>query len=134
MGNFLKLPVSQIIPSQDFLKENTVRHIFQCLADGNTEDLPPTPIVRRHPIADVYIAIDGHNLLAVRDYRGEVVDVYVAESETDGLPDDGSASITERNAELLAKYDSALQEADRLTLQGIACFADLSQKYPELFV
>jgi hypothetical protein len=74
----------KIALSQDFLKERTVK-FFSCLRDGNTEDLPPTPLVRKDDEGNL-LAIDGHNLIAARQFRGEDVEVIVAESPIDGLP------------------------------------------------
>jgi hypothetical protein len=53
------------------------------------------------------VAIDGHNLIAVRQFRGEEIEVIVAESPTDDLPSTTEANVT-RNEELAAKYESAL--------------------------
>jgi hypothetical protein len=49
------------------------------------------------------VAIDGHNLIAVRQFRGEDIDVIIAESSTDGLPPTTEANVA-RNEELAAKY------------------------------
>lgn len=132
MGKFETVPAFQLLPSQDFLKENTVRFIFQCRREGNTDDLPPEPIVRHHPQKNQYIAIDGHNKIAVWDYAGEEITVYVVDSASDCLPGDSEA-IAARNADLAAKFDSALTECDRLAARGMKSFIDLEGKYPELF-
>ena len=121
----------KIAPSQDFLKERTVKFIFSCLRDGNTEDLPPTPLVRKDDEGNL-VAIDGHNLIAARQYRGEDIDVIVAESATDGLPPTSEANIT-RNEELAAKYDSVLDERRKVAAEGIVTFADLIARYQPLF-
>lgn len=121
----------KIAPSQDFLKERTVRFIFSCLRDGNIEDLPPTPLVRKDNEGNV-VAIDGHNLIAVRQFRGEDIEVSVAESSTNGLPPATEANIT-RNEELAAKYDSVLDERRKVASEGIVTFADLITRYQPLF-
>lgn len=120
-----------IAPSQDFLKERTVRFIFSCLHEGNAADLPPTPLVRKDSEGNV-VAIDGHNLIAARHFRGEDIEVNVAESPTDGLPPTTEANIT-RNEELAAKYDSVLDERRKVASEGIVTFADLIARYQPLF-
>lgn len=121
----------KIAPSQDFLKERTVKFIFSCLRDGNTKDLPPTPLVRKDDEGNL-VAIDGHNLITVRQFRGEDIEVIVAESATDGLPPTTEANIT-RNEELAAKYDSVLDEQRKVAAEGIVTFADLIARYRPLF-
>jgi len=121
----------KIAPSQDFLKERTVKFIFSCLRDGNTEALPPTPLVRKDEEGNL-VAIDGHNLIAVREFRGEDIEVIVAESSTDGLPPTTEANTT-RNEELAAKYDSVLDERRKVAAEGIVSFADLIARYQPLF-
>jgi hypothetical protein len=122
---------AKIAPSQDFLKERTVRFIFSCLRDGNTENLPPTPLVRKDDEGNL-VAIDGHNLIAARQFRGEDIEVIVAESSTDGLPPTTEANIT-RNEELAAKYDSVLDERRKVAAEGVVTFADLIARYQPLF-
>src|SRR5687767_4932704 len=112
----------KIAPSQDFLKEGTVRFIFACLHDGNTEALPPTPLVRKDDKGNL-VAIDGHNLIAVRAFRGEDVKVIIAKSSADGLPLTTEANAI-RNQELAAKYDSVLDERQKVTAEGVVTFAD----------
>lgn len=121
----------QIAPSQDFLKEGTVRFIFSCLRSGNTKELPPTPLVRKDDKGNL-VAIDGHNLIAVRQFRGEDIEVIVAESSTDGLPPTTEANIT-RNEELAAKYDSVLDDRQKVAAEGIVTFSDLIARYQPLF-
>ncbi len=121
----------KIAPSQDFLKERTVRFIFSCLREGNTEDLPPTPLLRKDDAGNL-VAIDGHNLIAARQFRGEDVEVIVAESSADGLPPTTDANVT-RNEELAAKYDSVLGERQKVAAEGIVTFADLIARYQPLF-
>ena len=121
----------KIVPSQDFLKERTVKFIFSCLREGNTEDLPPTPLVRKDDEGNL-VAIDGHNLIAARQFRGEDVEVIVAQSSTDGLPPTTEANIT-RNEELAAKYDSVLDEQRKVAAEGIVTFTDLIARNQALF-
>jgi len=121
----------KIAPSQDFLKEGTVRFIFACLRDGNIEDLPPMPLVRKDDRGNL-IAIDGHNLIAVRAFRGEDIEVIVAESSDDGLPSTTEAN-NARNQELAAKYDFVLDERQKVAAEGIVTFADLIARYQPLF-
>jgi hypothetical protein len=121
----------QIAPSQDFLKEKTIKFIFACLRDGNTDDLPPTPLVRKDEEGKL-VAVDGHNLIAVRLFRGEDIEVIVAESSSDGLPPTTEANIT-RNRELADKYESVLVERQKVAAEGIVTFADLITRYQPLF-
>jgi hypothetical protein len=120
-----------IHPSQDFLKEKTVRYIFGCIADGRLDELPPTPLVRKDERGN-FVAIDGHNLIAVRAFRNEPITVIVATSPQDGLPPVGDAN-TERNRELAEKFDTVLAERQRVEEEGIRSFFDLIKKYPDLF-
>ena len=121
----------QISPSQNFLKEKTVRFIFDYLRDGNSGVLPPTPLVRKDEEGNL-VAIDGHNLIAARLFREEDVEVIVAESVTDGLSPTTEANIT-RNKELAAKFDSVLEERRKVAAEGVITFADLIARYQPLF-
>jgi hypothetical protein len=121
----------KIAPSQDFLKEKTVRFIFGCLREGNTEDLPPTPFVRRDEAGNL-VAIDGHNLIAARLVRGEDIDVIVAESAEPLLPATTEGNVA-RNEELAVKFDTVLAERQRVASEGIMTFGDLVGKYRPLF-
>jgi len=127
----MQISPNQILPSQDFLKEKTVRFILECLTTGNLDELPPTPLVRRDAEGRL-VAIDGHNLIAVRHYRQEPIEVIVATSATDGLPPTSEANIT-RNQELADKYDTVLDEQRRVAAEGITGFGALIEKYPALF-
>ncbi len=127
----ISISPEKIAPSQDFLKERTVKFIFSCIREGNTEELPPTPLVRKDDEGNL-VAIDGHNLIAARQFRGEDIEVIVAESATDGLPPTTEANIT-RNEELAAKYDSALDERRKVAAEDIVTFADLIARYQPLF-
>jgi hypothetical protein len=121
----------EILPSQDFLKEKTVRYIFDCIDTGRFDDLPPTPLVRKDETGRL-IAIDGHNLIAVRLFRNEPIRVIIADSPHGGLPPTTEANI-ERNRELAEKFDTVLKEQRRVEQEGIKSFFDLLHKYPELF-
>ncbi|HSX04864.1 MAG TPA: hypothetical protein VLF69_00100 [Candidatus Saccharimonadales bacterium] len=123
---------AKIHPSQDYLKEGTVRFILECIRTGNLKDLPPTPLVRADETGEL-IAIDGHNLIAVRQFLGQSVEVVLATTAGDGLPATSQANI-ERNKELALKYDSALSEQRRVAAAGITSFADLIANYPNLFI
>lgn len=120
-----------ILPSQNFLKEKTVRYILGCIEDGRFDELPPTPLVRKDEAGQL-VAIDGHNLIAVYLYRDEPINVIVANSSTDGLPPTTEANIT-RNQELAEKFDTVLVERRNVEKEGINDFFDLINKYPDLF-
>jgi hypothetical protein len=128
----MKVSPESILPSQNFLKEKTVRFIIECLRTGNLDELPPTPLVRENSEGRL-VAIDGHNLIAVRQFRGEEIDVIIAASAQDGLPPTSEANIT-RNQELADKFDSVLEEQERVATEGITGFDALITQYPELFV
>jgi hypothetical protein len=120
----------QILPSQGFLKEKTIRFILECFRTGHIDELPPTPLVR-HDEEGNLVAIDGHNLIAVRLHRNEPIDVIVATSPEDGLPETSEANAA-RNRDLAEKYDTVLAEQRCVAAEGIASFADLITKYPDL--
>ena len=121
----------QILPSQDFLKEKTIRFILECFRTGRIDELPPTPLVR-HDEEGNLVAIDGHNLIAVRLHRNEPIDIIVVTSPEDGLPETSEANAA-RNRDLAEKYDTVLAEQRRVAAEGIASFGDLIAKYPDLF-
>jgi hypothetical protein len=55
----VSLDINQLIPSQDYLKEDTVKYILECYERNDMLQLPPPPLVRLHPgDIDKYIAID----------------------------------------------------------------------------
>lgn len=130
MANLIDIDPSQIQPSQDFLKDSTVAYIFRCIQENREEDLPPTPIVRRD--GDNIVAIDGHNLLAVRSYLGHTQKVHVAANAHDGLPPINVMN-NDRNHDLLEKYEMVLGERDKARLQGILTISDLVQSRQNLF-
>ena len=120
-----------IIPSQDFLKPATVRFIFDCIKSGDLDKLPPEPIVRKDENGNL-IAIDGHNILAVRSFNDEAIEVHVATSANDGLPEVSDANIA-RNDDLRMKFDDVLKERVVLHDAGVDSFEDLIEKYHDLF-
>lgn len=127
----MRVPAEQLLPSQDFLKPTTVGFILDCFRKGTLDQLPPAPIVRKDENGRL-IAIDGHNLIAVKLYRGEDVEVHLATSPDDGLPATSNANI-QRNADLKNKYDSVLAERVMVQKKGIRTFRDLLSLYPSLF-
>jgi hypothetical protein len=126
-----ELSPETILPSQNFLKEKTVRYILDCIARRHLDELPPMPLVRKDKNGKL-VAIDGHNLIAVRLFRKELITVIIATSSTDGLPPTTEANIA-RNQELAEKFDTVLDERHRVEQEGILNFTDLLQKYPDLF-
>ena len=127
----MKVFPNDIAPSQDFLKPKTVEYIFDCIQKGKLDNLPPSPIVRKDDRGNL-IAIDGHNLLAVKVFLKETVDVHLAISSLDGLPETSEANVS-RNIDLKEKFDTVLDNRDRLKKVGINTFEDLITKYPDLF-
>jgi len=127
----MKVSPNQILPSQDFLKPRTVAFIFECIQKGALDQLPPDPIARKDENGKL-IAIDGHNIIAVRLHRGEDVEVHVAASADDGLPATSEANI-QRNADLKEKFDAVLAERARVRGEGIDTFSDLVGRYENLF-
>ena len=135
MGRFTTLQPRQIKPSQDFLKPATVSFILACLKSGEIEKLPPPPIVRADPSGG-YVAIDGHNLIAVATFLKQSVPVYIAVSHNDGLdPADqlNSSGALDRNRDLAEKYDIVVRQSQTLSRHGIASFAELVEANRELF-
>ena len=120
-----------ILPSQDYLKPGTVKFILACISNGESEKLPPTPVVRADSTGRL-VAIDGHNLIAVMSKLGKKIDVHIAKSKTDKLPDKNGAN-TSRNIDLSDRYDSVLSDQGKVSANGINSFSDLIAKYPDLF-
>lgn len=127
----VSVPPETVAPSQDFLKEKTILFILECIRKGELDRLPPTPLVRKDA-AGRLTAIDGHNLLAVRQYRGESVEVCIVDSVDDRLPEVSEAS-AERSRELARKFDTVFSEREETAAKGMASFADLVEKYRPLF-
>jgi hypothetical protein len=121
----------RVQPSQDFLKEKTTKFILECIKNGEEDQLPPTPILRKDDQGQL-VAIDGHNLLAVMAYFDRKVEVHIAENNEDGLPATSEANII-RNQDLKNKFESCLDARDEVQRNGVHSFRDLLIKYPELF-
>lgn len=122
---------NNIQPSQNFLKEDTVKYILDCIRHGDLDKLPPTPIVRKDKDRNL-VAIDGHNLIAVKQYLDQDVNVHIASSPHDGLPPTSEANVS-RNKDLENQYDDSLKNSARVADEGIKSFSDLAAKYPNLF-
>lgn len=127
----MKVNPNSILPSQNFLKEGTVRFIAECIRENKLDMLPPAPIVRNDEQGRL-VAIDGHNLIAVKSCLGQDIEVHVATSASDGVAETSEANKI-RNQELANKFDVTLSEQQRVASEGIASFADLIAKYDELF-
>lgn len=122
---------NQILPSQDFLKPDTLKYILACMESGELEKLPPAPIVRKDESGNL-IAIDGHNLIAVKQSLGKEVEVHLATSAEDGLPAVSESNIA-RNRDLKDKFESVIIDNKRLQESGITTFDDLIAQYADLF-
>lgn len=127
----MRVSPDEILPSQDFLKPDTVKYIFACIKSGELEKLPPSPIVRKDESGNL-IAIDGHNLIAVKLSLGQDIDVHLASSADDGLPADSEANI-QRNKDLKEKFESVITVNQQLRETGILTFNDLLDRYKDLF-
>jgi len=127
MGQLLLLKTEFIKPSQDFLKKGTVDFILDCYKEGRLDALPPAPMVRRcSDNSNMYVAIDGHNLIAVNRFLGKECEVYLVSSAEDYLPNpDNRESIIQRNKDLADKYASSVREADKINMS----FDDLIKKF-----
>jgi len=126
----MKVNPERILPSQDFLKPKTLTYILACIKNGNLDKLPPSPIVRKDSKGNM-IAIDGHNLIAVKLIRKEDIDVHIAKSANDGLPEMSEADI-QRNQDLRDKFDTVLVDRETLEAQGINTFSDLVTRYDSI--
>lgn len=127
----MKVSPDQILPSQDFLKPQTVGFILECIKNGEVEKLPPDPIVRKDDDGNL-VAIDGHNLIAVMLHKEQDIEVHLAKSANDGLPATTEANI-QRNQDLKEKFAFAINERVRLYNEGIVNFQDLIDRYADLF-
>jgi len=127
----MKVSANQILPTQEFLKPDTVKYILECIKTNRLDDLPPQPIVRKDSKGKL-IAIDGHNLIAVKAFQGEDINIHLAESPQDGIQGN-TEPIKLRNKDLLKRYDSALQDRKKLQTLNINSFSDLISKYKDLF-
>ena len=133
MGLLIKENPDRIMPSQGFVKEDTVEFILQCIVKGELEKLPPAPIVRKHPSRSGYVAIDGHSLLVVKSMLHERAELYLAKSSIDYLskkefPKNSEESLSSRNRDL-SKFESVLAKAEILQSEGIKTILDLRNKY-----
>ena len=125
MGKLIRIKTADIIPSQDFIKDGTIRYIKDCINKGREDELPPTPIIRKHPKTSKYIAIDGHNLLVAYDSLDKELEMYVAESKDDGLTGSSDA-IMKRNQDLKEKFDQVLESIKNIDVKTIG---ELRKKY-----
>jgi len=137
MGKLISIEPKKLKPSQDYLKENTVKFILTCFYENREELLPPVPIVRHDTENDVFIAIDGHNLIAIYDLFDKNIDVYVADSAEDELlekifTESSREGLESRKLELKEKYESVLYEYKKLKRVDINSFSDLRNKYSYL--
>lgn len=131
MGYFQKISTKEISPSQNYLKEDTIYYILKCIEENKEEKLPPPPIVRKNPQrANSFIAIDGHNLLAVFDMLKKPCTVFVVENKEDKLKNSSNnPAIEKRNQELKEKFEHCVKENERVRKEGITSFIDLRRKY-----
>lgn len=135
MGQLIKVKANEIIPSQNFVKEDTIGYILKCIVNNEEDRLPPTPIVRNDPNSSGYIAIDGHNLIIIYDLLKRDCEVYLAKSSNDKLtelPKSSPDAIAKRNEDLAQKYDQVIDDVIQLKNKGISTFKDLRAKYPYL--
>jgi hypothetical protein len=127
----MKVSPSLILPSQDYLKPDSIKFIYQCINSGRLNELLPPPIVRRDKDGNL-IAIDGHNLIAVKLHRGEDIEVHLAKLDDDGLPETNEANI-KRNIDLKKRFNSVIEDRARTKAKGIEAFADLIELNRSLF-
>jgi hypothetical protein len=120
-----------ILPSQDFLKPMTVQYIFDCLKSGELDKLPPQPIVCKDHHGQL-VAVDGHNLIAVKHFLHEDIEVHLAKDSNDGVEEKSEADRA-RNQELREKFENILDYRKTVLEAGINTFEDLLIKYPDLF-
>lgn len=123
----MKVSPENILPSQNFLKPQTIKYILECIKNGDLDKLPPIPIVRNDTEGKM-IAIDGHNLIAVKIFRNEAIDVHIAKSADDGLLPSSDANI-QRNVDLKEKFAAVLECRTNLKAEGINSFDDLIVRY-----
>ena len=126
----MKVSPENILPSQNFLKPETLKYILECMKNGKLDKLPPNPIVREDDDGKM-VAIDGHNLIAVKLLRNEDVDVHVAKTADDGLPETSDANI-QRNQDLKKRFITVLKDRTRLQAEGINSFNDLIARYNDI--
>lgn len=122
---------NSVLPSQDFLKPGTIKHIFESINCGKLDELPPSPIVRTDGDGHL-VAIDGHNLIAVKAFLAEDIEVHIASSGDDGIEASTEAD-AQRNTDLREKYDASVNAQERVSATGVKSFQDLISKYPDSF-
>ncbi len=103
----LKTP--EIVPSQNFVKPDTIRMILDRWINCNKQGLPPKPLVRVGKQGKC-IAIDGHTLLVISDLFDRECEVFVVESAGEALtiedsPGASMEAVIERNRELAGKFE-----------------------------
>ena len=137
MGKIISTSINKIKPSQDFLKEGTIKFILTCYFKNKKQLFPPAPVVRYNSEKNEYIAIDGHNLIAIYDLLEENIDIYVAENKKDYLtkenfPNASDDGLKSRNQDLEEKYEIVLNNYYKLQKNNINSFFDLRNKYSYL--
>lgn len=136
MGEYIAVSSSVVLPSQDYLKPETLEYILDCYDNENYDQLPPPPIVRKHPTEnDTFIAIDGHNLLAANEYLQRATEVYLADSASDVPPakvGSNEEAVLQRTLELRKKFVSSVEASEKMKTEGFATFAELVELYPDV--
>lgn len=137
MGKIILINTENIKPSQNFLKEDTIKFIFTCYFENKKQLFPPIPVVRYDVEKDEYIAIDGHNLIAIYDLLGEGINIYVAKNKRDCLtqknfPKASMDGLKSRNKDLEEKYDFVIDDYNKLKENNISSFFNLRSKYSYL--
>jgi hypothetical protein len=127
----MKVSPDQLLPSQSFLKPDTIAYILKCYKTNRLGDLPPNPIVRKDGSGNL-VAIDGHNLIAVKLHRGEEIDIHLAQHAEDGLSPTSDANI-KRNLDLKEKFETVLTDRAYVEAEGILTFRELISQYPNFF-
>lgn len=130
------LKTSGILPSQDFVKPDTIRMILDRWLHQDKQGLPPSPLVKRGKNGE-YIAIDGHNLLVVSDLFDGECEVFLVEGKDDILtiedcPDTSREFVIDRNGELKEKFSIVDGLAYQMQEKGILSIADLRHSVPYL--
>lgn len=127
----MKVKPQTILPTQDFLKPGTVAYIFNCIKSNHPEHLPPAPIVKKNEDGNL-LAIDGHNLIAVKHYLKEDIDIHIASSRDEGIEVKDQKD-EDRNTDLRAKFDQVDALREQTIKSGINTFDDLIFKHKDLF-
>jgi hypothetical protein len=137
MSQSVSIWTEQLKPSQNYLKEDTLKFILTCWFENRNDLLPPPPIVRKSEKVGEYIAIDGHNLIAIYDLFNQKIPVYIVENAQDELVDDFFSQciqedLLNRKSELKKKYNSSIREAKKLERLDLSSFSSLRNKYSYL--